>query len=267
MFDPHKQGIRSRERYERDGPFVSLINESKHITPPPLWKGQAETTVSKDLGNGNHLLIIHNILLPDERVSYLQRVGDIQHVDSTIGNSMEMNFTRDGSVPSYADVNQPTQVLPSHILEVAESVSSSTSAAIAGHIYTVLDTCAEIKLGKTMVRGGNICQQSDNLSQWGCISILSFGQTRWMRISKVGAQGTINVSMPDNSLLVMYGLSFQQQYQYQVDELPDGHSIGVNLLLKMRFRKPYSSNNRRQSQTLGVPSSRAWLKTAKQSSN
>jgi len=264
MFDPHKQGIRSRERYERDGPFVSHLNDSRNIHPQKLWKGQAETTVSKDLGDGNHLLIVHNALTPELRVSYLQQAGDTQRVLNTAGNSMEMNYTRDGSVPSYANINQPTESLPAHILELSEPVSSSISSAIAGHMYTVLDTCSEIQLGKSLSCGGSIRQQSDYSSQWGCISMLSFGQTRWIRISKNGAQGTMNVSMPDNSLLIMHGPSFQDQYQHQVDELPSEHPVGTHLLLKMRFRKPYSNANMCTRHASSAPSSRAWLKTAKQ---
>lgn len=267
MFDPHKQGIRSRERYERDGPFVSHVNESKNIQPQKLWKGQAETTVSKDLGDGNHLFIVRNVLTQEQRVSYLQCSADTQRVPSTIGNAMEMNFTRDGTVPAYANVNQPTDTLPTHILDVSESVSSSISSAMPGNIYTVLDTCAEIQLSKSMPNGGCLRQQSEYASHWGCVSMLSFGQTRWMRVSKNDAQGTINVSMPDNTLLVMYGPTFQEHYKHQIDELPKAHPMGTHHLLKMRFRRPYSNTNTRVSSASSLPSSRAWLKTAKKASN
>lgn len=268
MFNPHKQGIRSQELYERDGPYVSHINKSKTIAPQSLWKGQAETTVSKDLGGGNHIYIVHNAVSNSERISYLQRAADTSR-KTTPSGIKHMYFTRDGSVPVYADVNQPTQTLPSHVLTMCSIVSESISSAVTENPYTVLDNCAEYEFAATSYKGGCIAPQSDGCvesSKWGCIAMLSFGQSRWIRFSKNNAQGTINIAMPDNSIIVMYGTKFQDEYQYQVNELPDDHPIGTHLILKMRFRKPYEQGTA-QKVSSQLPSSRAWMRTEKRASN
>ena len=268
MFDPHRQGIRSRERYERDGPYVSHMNKSKVLAAQQLWKGQAETTVSKDLGGGNHIYIIHDAVSESERISYLQQAADTTRMTTPSGIS-QMYFTRDGSVPSYADVNQPTETLPSHMLTICSTVSDSVSSAVADNPYTVLDNCAEYEFASTAYKGGGISTQSDacaESSKWGCTAMLSFGQTRWIRFSKNNAQGTINIAMPDNSIIVMYGTTFQDKYQYCVNELPDNHPIGTHLLLKMRFRKPYEQRNVRTASSQ-LPSSRAWMRTEKKASH
>ena len=268
MFNPHRQGIRSRERYERDGPYVSHINKSKTIAAQQLWKGQAETAVSKDLGGGNHIYIIHNAVSESERISYLQRAADTSRTNTPSGIT-QMYFTRDGSVPVYADVNQPTQTLPSHVLTMCSIVSESVSSAVAENPYTVLDNCAEYEFASTAHRGAGLAPHSDACSEsskWGCIAMLSFGQTRWIRFSKNNAQGTINIAMPDNSIIVMYGTTFQDQYQYHVNELPANHPIGTHLILKMRFRKPYEQSTARTASS-NLPSSRAWMRTEKRASN
>lgn len=271
MHNPHSQSIRSRERYERDGPFVRHINDSKDLQGQRLWKGQAETSVSKDLGNNHRIVIIHNVIEPSNRVLYLQHASDVPRVLSE-GNCSELHYTRDGSVPSYANVNQPTAALPKHVMDMSSQISDQISQTIPENVYTVLDTCTDIQLSHTDKNGGALRVQSDFCAEsknWGCTALLSFGQTRWIRFSKKNAQGTINIAMPDNSVILMYGEGFQEHYQYQIDELPEDHPIGTHLMLKIRYRKPYNKSAPEQRGVFAsrAVSSRAWLKTEKRLSN
>ena len=189
MFNPHAQGIRAKERYHRDGPFVEHINKSRILSASPLPKGQAETTVSKDLGRQHNVYIIHDVLSDDERIAYLQHAADAPRVPNsrTAGASTELHYTRDGSVPAYADVNQPTAALPPHVLTVSDKAADCIQSAVGTNVFTVLDTCVDMQLGHTLSRGGSLRAQSDTASMWGCVALVSFGQTRWIRISKKNA--------------------------------------------------------------------------------
>lgn len=271
MFNPHSQGIRSKERFQRDGPYVSEIEKGKTLLPRKLWSGQAQTLVSKDLGNGHKIHIIDDVLSKEERITYLQYAADSPRVPNseTEGSFTELFYTRDGSVPMHARINQPTVALPEHVLHVSNQVEAAIKAAVPANCFTVLDSAVDIEMSAKIQNGGTIRQQTDQCavsSEWGCTAFLTFGQTRWLRISKNNAQGTINIQMNDNSVVVLHGLDYHSHYQYQIDELPNSHPIGTHLALRLRYRKPYQKSTKgNKMHNSGAVSSRAWMKTEKRS--
>tara|TARA_B100000787_G_C16198713_1_gene302940 strand:- start:8655 stop:9470 length:816 start_codon:yes stop_codon:yes gene_type:complete len=266
MFNPHKQAIRGRERYERDGPYVTKLNDSTKIQVARLAGGNAETTVAKDLGGGCELLIFRDVLGSEERVQYLQSTSTVERVPDALKTHLHMNYTRDGGVPSYADVNQKTLALPSPWLTLAEKVADDIQTAKPGFGHTVLDTALELEMGPDLRCGGTFVKQSDKCgfsSHWGAVALVSFGQTRWLKVTKNGAQGTINIALPDNCAVVLYGTGIHSLYQHEISPLPEGHPVGTHLLSKIRFRRPYENTND-VGAAVRVHNSRSWLKTAKQ---
>lgn len=286
MFDPHAQGIRNKQQYQRDGPFVAHIDASKELAPQRLWKGQAETTVSKDLGHGHHIHIFHNVLEEKDRISYLQNAENMKRIRSSFktGHISEIHYTRDGSTPSYANVNQQTAVFPQHILSVSDKIKKELLSTVSENPYTVLESAVDMALESSLSNGGSLGLQSGlsavpmikaekgqlrssrvQSAMLGCVALVSFGQTRWIRVSKKEATGTMNIAMPDNSVLLLQGSGFQDVYQHQIDELPPSHPIGTHLLLKLRYREPGKYNlTPGNAPGHGPPSSRAWMKTDRQ---
>jgi alkylated DNA repair dioxygenase AlkB len=77
---------------------------------------------------------------------------------------------------------------------------------------------------------------SDNENEdWGLVLILSFGQERWLRIRSKKTGQWYNVKAGPNTLIAMYGSTFQEAYTHQVDKLSEDEEVGVRLSLNVRF--------------------------------
>jgi hypothetical protein len=107
-----------------------------------------------------------------------------------------------------------------------------------------MDSATEFEYGVDRVNGGNIAKTSDTEGEWKHVGFVGFGQTRFLRITKEGARGFINIPLHDNCLVILSGQNFQRDYCHQIDNLPSSHATGDSVLVKVRFRKPLLSGTR-----------------------
>ena len=110
--------------------------------------------------------------------------------------------------------------------------------------HDLMDSATEIEYGIGMVNGGSIDKTADTEGEWKHVGFIAFGQTRYLRITKKGARGFINIPLIDNTLVILSGINFQKYYNHQVDILPEDHPTGECLLLKLRYRKPLLSGTK-----------------------
>lgn len=89
----------------------------------------------------------------------------------------------------------------------------------------------------SLERGGKFCASAkEHFPDLMAIAIFSVGQTRILRIRRRSDKTHwVNVVMPHNSLVVMHGARFHDNYSFQMDTLSKYEPIGTHLSLKMRF--------------------------------
>ncbi len=132
--------------------------------------------------------------------------------------------------------------------------------------YTELSEGAMIAYTPEFARGGSVDWHRDKENpNWGLVAILTLGQTRYLRVRKhlanppkssatknkkkgkrtaSDAEGEIvNVMLPDNSLVFMYGARFQKHWEHAVHKLPNEENVGTRLSLNFRFTTKGVSNH------------------------
>ena len=111
---------------------------------------------------------------------------------------------------------------------------------------TIPHTGVDIVYDDAYVRGGSIGAHSDDelgnhLSgeAWGLVTILSFGQTRFLRIRRRGHRAVLyNIELRDNSLVAMVGDGFQRDFTHAIDKLPKSVLVGARHSLNIRYVTP-----------------------------
>lgn len=123
-----------------------------------------------------------------------------------------------GEAYTYSGKQHPTSAYPPHVLAIVPTLLASLQPFIKENIYTKLSHGIDILYSENDLKGGSNGAHSDDEMHWGLVIILSFGQTRWLRVRKKGKGNTfINVEMSDNSVCIMHGDTFQTVYQHQVE--------------------------------------------------
>ena len=212
---------------------------------PKFSKGQEviEGTRSKYLhvdnsvyGN-NSLVYVPNVLPPFELETYraaAAAVGDRVQGAAPFGHKtprFEVAYTQDGTSYNYGKRKRSTANFPPHVLRILPLLRARFYEA-TGHddyrcVYTASPTAVDIAYTSKLKRGGKISRHADDeCDDWGLVFILSLGQTRWLRCRCNKTKAWVNVCLPDNSLVAMYGATFQQGWTHQVDELPNGAEVG-----------------------------------------
>jgi len=130
---------------------------------------------------------------------------------------------------------------PEYVLKVADIFCSlvDNSLQIEGlpkNPYTKLSTGIDIIYDASFPRGGSISAHKDDEQDWGMVIVFSLGQTRYLRIRRESDKSWYNVEMLHNSVVVMYGPTFQQKYTHQVDKLHASDVVGVRLSLNVRYK-------------------------------
>ena len=137
----------------------------------------------------------------------------------------------------YSNKVQPTETYPPHVLCIIPTIMSNLEKFIPSNIFTQLSSGIDILYSDIHKGGGSNGAHSDDEDDWGLVVILSFGQTRWLRIREAkGAGEFINVKLDDNSMCVMHGKTFQKKFKHQVDKLGPKNNIYPRLSINIRFK-------------------------------
>ena len=240
MFCPHGQNIRKSKTFQRDGPFVSMLDKSALLPARTIWRGQCVSNESKRLDIGNKIIIHENFLEPQERISFIQESfrGTVEKCPSNGHNAID--YTINGKPYSFSPTPKKTAHFKDHILNISKKILEKQE----NEEHTLMDSATEYEYGVEMVCGGKIEKTNDVAAEWGMVALYALGQTRMLRVTKNGARGYINIPLKDNSLVLLSGDNFQKNYYHQIDELPENHPSGACSLLKIRYRKSLLSGTR-----------------------
>jgi len=201
----------------------------------------------KPLDNENSIFIITNVITNKQYLeNYINTACNIKrHQSKFMGRDIprsQICYTKSGQCYQYSGVRHKTVEFPPYITELFKRLMIRVQQIIPDNPYTELDTATDLMYSNKYVRGGSIGEHKDDENiNWGLVIVYSLGQTRYMRIRKNKVKNEknkfINVAMPHNSLIGMYGPNFQQLYTHRIDKLKIGEPVGNRLSLNGRYIK------------------------------
>lgn len=194
-----------------------------------------------DLDEKNKIIIKYNVLDEDDLKQYIKESIKVKRESSFSGYSMkprfEVCYTLSGEEFKYSGNKHLTTKYPSHVLKVIPIFKDKIREMIESKDlkYEKLSISIDILYSPEIERGGSISPHSDDEMEWGLVIIFSLGQTRWLRIRNKETKKYINVEMKHNSIVCMYGETFQKKYTHQVDKLKKDDNVKTRLSLNIRF--------------------------------
>lgn len=196
-------------------------------------------TVSLD--EKNKIILIHDLLSPSALAAYLERAQLVPRESGRSGFGMkprkEVCYSPDGKPYVYSRIAHKTLPYPDHVL-MTLSRAFERVEEVLGHQseYRTLSSGVDILYDASFPRGGSISAHSDDEDAWGLVLVFSLGQTRHLRVRSKATKQWFNVEMKDNSVVAMYGPTFQQEYTHQVDKLKASEPVHARFSLNARYK-------------------------------
>jgi len=226
----------------RFGPGQDTLSESV------IWNSTHFGYLHVRLDDGpSELLIVPDILSSIDRSDYLTEALKVerQQGKTIYGHAKprkEVFYSPSGSPYRYSGRDHPTVKYPEHVSKAIFKIMTNLDQRLA------VDDCIDFTKFKVSItgdimydsdipQGGSCGAHSDDEMKWPLIIIYSAGQTRWLRFRNKQTGKYTNVEMVDNSIVIMYGDWFQEQYTHQVDRLALGEPVGTRHSLNIRFER------------------------------
>lgn len=210
----------------------------------PLFRGQFVLDESKvhDLGDGNKIILIYDILSKLEVDEYLECALTVDRKSTRSGYGhmkprKELCYTPSGEPYVYSRIAHPTTSYPDHVNRLLLILENRIDEEVIDRPYRIASSAVDISYDATLERGGSIAAHKDDEEDWGMVIVFSLGQTRYLRVRSDITKEFVNVEMRHNSLVVMYGDTFQKTHTHQVDRLSPKEPIGTRLSLNVRYLK------------------------------
>ena len=232
-----------------EGTIVGAVSGSKLLSisafpckQPQFKKDQViiNTASRITLDSENSLIVAYDVYNADEIGNYVEHAINVERISGKSAfNSMkprrEICYTIDGQPYKYSGIKHNTAIYPQHVLDILPKIKSLIDLYIPDNKYNKLSNAVDIIYDSAYTGGGSIGAHGDNEAPWGLVAIFSLGQTRWLRLRRISDKIWYNVEMKHNSVLLMYGATFQQLYTHQVDKLKDSEKIMPRMSLNVRY--------------------------------
>jgi alkylated DNA repair dioxygenase AlkB len=216
------------------------------------------------LDRENAFMIKNHWLQPESTAipKYLHQASQIQRVSGPSAFNRnkprrELCYTPTGEPFRYSRIQHPTIKYPRHVqellpkfLETIDQLLANDQTVTEGgqrskhrvkkNPYTKLSSGIDIVYSDEFERGGSVGTHSDDDMHWPVVVIFNLGQTRWLRVRNKKTKAWYNARLQHNSLIIMYGDTFQERYTHQVDKLGKRDIVGTRLSLNVRFISPDS---------------------------
>jgi alkylated DNA repair dioxygenase AlkB len=212
-------------------------------TGRPGLKGQTtvDTEGVVDLDAENKLVVVHDLLAPSELDAFVASAVTVpRYTGKSVHNSVkprrQVCYTMDGMPFFYSGRKHPTVRFPEHVTDLLlPKCAEALARYIPENRFQKLSNGIDILYGPEFARGGSIGAHSDDEMKWGLVVIYSLGQTRWLRLRSTMDGKWTNVEARHNSLIAMYGDTFQSRYTHQIDKLSSTEPVHHRLSLNVRY--------------------------------
>lgn len=222
-----------------------LSAKLKPIESRPLRKFETE---SLRLDEDNVVILTNNILSEEELEKYIDEASQIARTRGTSAYQKleprhKVCYTIDGTPFKYSRTLHETKKYPQYILDLLPTFLNIAKEELSKFGETIDITDYKLSHGIDIVYSnvypgsGSIGAHSDDTLHWPLIIVFSLGQTRYFRIRNKDTKEFTNVEIAHNSMLVMYGDSFQKMYTHQIDRLKPKDEEHYRHSLNIRFVK------------------------------
>ncbi len=244
-FEEYSCKEENTKKEKNEEKIKNIIESSKIPNTTKFLKSQITITenVSEYYGivldAENTVGIFGNVLNPEQLSAYLKQAVHVERKSGSAGFGAmkprkEICYSPNGETYKYSGINHKTVKYPPHVLEVIEIFLEKMKNKNTE--YTRLSNGVDIEYSQDFKGGGSINQhQDDEEPDWGLVMVFSLGQTRHLRIRRISDGQYYNIPTWHNSLIIMYGKTFQKLYTHQMDKLKDDADIGTRLSLNVRF--------------------------------
>lgn len=221
-------------------------------TKPRFSKDQ--TVIEKSgyypLDSENGLITIYDVFPKDYRDSFAEIESKVERRGGMSGYGPkpreEVCYTISGESLEYSRQKHYTVPYPKHVKDLIPFLLDQIQRQLpVPNLYTQLSSGIDIHYSEKFPKGGSVSAHNDESTEgenWGLIIIINLGQTRWLRVrDNDKSRPYFNAQLRDNSLVCMYGPTFQDKYMHQVDKLPSSSPVSSRISLNIRFTpEPYS---------------------------
>lgn len=194
------------------------------------------------LSPGCSLLILHNFFQdPKKREKYLRRSLKEERIQgSSMGGRQKeprrkIVYSPNGEDWHYSGSIHSSIKYPDYVLRIVRYIEKIIALNFSDEHCSELSFSSSIVYDQAYDRGGSIGAHSDSGEPWNNIAVLNHGQTRWFRVRHKKSKKFYNIEARDDSLILMHGKTFQQEYTHQVDKLPKSVEIGTRISLNIRW--------------------------------
>jgi len=214
----------------------------------PKFKGKRviNDIVTELDASGNRLLFIKSVLDEESLSAY---IDEAVRMERSQGMTLfgpkpreEICYSADGKPYNYSRVSHITVSYPTHVLKILPTLMANILRIQPENPYQELSHGVDILYSDKILRGGSISAHSDDELPWGLVIIFSVGQTRWLRVRRKLDGEYFNVPLLHNSIVAMYGETFQLSYTHQVDKLSPNEPIGQRLSINIRYLRKTTGN-------------------------
>lgn len=217
---------------------MSIVMDSKR----PAFKGQ--TVIDSEgiytLDPENQIIVVHDFLSDFDVGCYLEEADKVKRYSCRAGWCVkpreEVCYTLDGMPYTYSGVAHPTTTFPPHVLDLLQLAEERVYEEYGSKFESLkLSTGVDILYSDKFERGGSIAPHTDDEQHWPLVLIVSFGQTRYLRVRSLETKKWFNVEMRHNSIIAMHGKTFQDLYTHQVDKLSSTEPVGKRYSINARY--------------------------------
>lgn len=219
--------------------YIPILEDHSSRAPRTVYD------YSIDIDDTNSVLVIPNVLSDSQLEQYINRSIEVDRVRGKSAFGMdkpriEVAYTIDGNPFSYSGKQHYTTRYPSHVTDIIPILLNEVDEELGESSDWELSTGIDIIYPSIFPGSGSIGAHSDDEAMsmygrhWDLILIYSLGQTRYLRVRRRDRIGDyINIPLNHNSLVAMYGPTFQEIYTHQIDRLKkdephhDRHSINI----------------------------------------
>lgn len=225
----------------------------------PKWKGHFKLILTpvarrqyifeKLDDEGNMLIIVSRVLDTPVLEEYIRDATGVPRVRGegvfgTVVPRAEVYYTKDGKNYVYSGKKALTRHYPQHVTDIIPLLEDAVYAGDREDQLPPslgeLDVTGDICYDSSIPQGGSVGAHSDDEVHWPAVMIYSLGQSRFLRVINKKTKAAYYVELSHNSIVLMLGETFQENYTHKVDKLSKTEKVGTRLSLNIRY-KPVGS--------------------------
>ncbi len=197
------------------------------------------------LDEENSIVILHGVLPAEEVAHYTEHADLVERPEGVapFGHKKPrrevcLRSENDTHAYKYGGIAHRTVLYPEHTLRVIQKIYDAFLRVVPANPFTRLSLGVDIVYDATLKNGGSVAWHADDEDAYGLVLIYSVGQSRTFRVRRNTDGELHRVPTGNNTVIAMYGPTFQARYKHEVPKLRDGEPVHTRYSLNVRYKLP-----------------------------